>query len=113
MGTATACGWSVGETYAGSSIAPWGDVTLTTSPRAMPSFAAVSAAISTHGSHTAWVIVSGASWNHARPAPRPPENLKDGYASRASPSAVLSNVGGAGSPGARRAFSATAAVTFQ
>ncbi|OGK89724.1 MAG: hypothetical protein A2W08_15510 [Candidatus Rokubacteria bacterium RBG_16_73_20] len=64
-------GWSVAETYAGSSIAPCGDVTRTTSPVATPSAAAAAAGTSTHASHTAWVIVSGASWSHARLAPRP------------------------------------------
>src|SRR2546425_205107 len=66
MGTATAPGCSEADTYAGASIAPYGDVSLTTSPPAMPNFAAVSVEISTQASHTDCVIVSGASWSHER-----------------------------------------------
>ena len=68
---ATADGWSVGEMYAGSSSVPWDDFTATMSPRVTPSLAAVSVEISTHPSHTAWVIVSGASCSHELIALRP------------------------------------------
>ena len=83
MGIATAFGCSVGVGYAGSSIAPCGDVTRTTSPRVMPSAFAVSAAISTQASHATDVIGSGASWSQAREAPRPSYIRSDGYASSA------------------------------
>src|SRR6266849_415487 len=97
MGTATAPGCSEADTYAGTSIDPWGDVSLTTSPGAIPNFTAVSVEISTHAAHTACVIVSGASWSHERLAPRPSYMRSDGYASSTRPEASPSSVGGAGS----------------
>ncbi len=50
---------------------PWGDETFTTSPWAMPSFAAASAGTSTQASHTDWVIVSGVSCSQELTALRP------------------------------------------
>src|SRR6266571_5713687 len=108
MGTATAPGCSEADTYAGASIAPYGDVSLTTSPPAMPNFAAVSVEISTQASHTACVIVSGASWSHERLAPRPSYMRSDGYASSTRPEGEPSSVGGAESSAA--VFAVTAAT---
>src|SRR5262249_56908189 len=92
---ATALGCSVVVGYAGSSIAPCGDVTRTTSPTAMPSVFAVSVAISTQASHATDVIGSGASCSHAREPPRPSYIRSDGYASSAYPPASPSSLAGA------------------
>jgi hypothetical protein len=64
IATATAAGCSVGDGQAGSSMLPWGEVSLTMSPRESPSRVAVSAGTSTHPSQVICVIVSGASWSH-------------------------------------------------
>ena len=71
MATATAPGWISSDGYAGSSMLPCGEVSLTMSPRLRPSFAAVSVGTSTHPSQATWVIVSGASCSHGLSAPRP------------------------------------------
>src|SRR5215510_11707690 len=92
---ATALGCSVGVGYAASSIAPYGDVTRTTSPAAMPSAFAVSVAISTHASQATEVTGSGASCSHAREAPRPSYIRSDGYGSSAYPPASPSSFAGA------------------
>ena len=57
--------------YAGSSSVPCVDFTATMSPWTTPSLRAVSVEISTHASHTACVIVSGASWSQELTALRP------------------------------------------
>src|SRR5262245_64111831 len=61
MAMATVAGWSVGDTHAGNSTLPWGELSLTTSLREMPSFADVSAGTSTQPPHASCVMVSGAS----------------------------------------------------
>src|SRR5262249_25712006 len=71
---ATALGCSVVVGYAGSSIAPCGDVTRTTSPTAMPSVFAVSVAISTQPSNATDPIGCGAP---CRPGPRPAARVLD------------------------------------
>jgi hypothetical protein len=71
MATATAPGCSVVEGQAGSSMLPWGEVSLTMSPRSSASAAALSAGTSTQPSQVICVIVSGASWSHGWSAPRP------------------------------------------
>src|SRR6266508_3835426 len=68
-----------GETTAGARTLPGLDAISTTSPSAIPSFAAVAVLISTQLLHIADVIGSGISCSQGKCASDPSRNADDGY----------------------------------
>src|SRR5262245_53162266 len=86
-----------GETTAGARSVPCDDAISTTSPSAIPSFAAVAVLISTQLLHIADVIGSGISCSHGRCASDPSRKADDGYGRKWSGycAASPSNSGGA------------------